>query len=411
MAVVAAWKLHTELHTATNDQLSHLEFRREITIHLLHAGPFVRSHPGPRSHLPISLRTSHGQYLQSCAQGYCAVCQRNCRNERVPCKKRLHRNCFLSYYALTQGEPNSASKRLSRLPKHWAWRGWPKYASDERLKPYVTRQHEIPIHNGCLLWGSRVIIPLQARHKILKELHAGHPGISRASPPHAPVHKWEFPTIPWSRIHADLAGPICGKNFLIVVDAFSKWLEVRVLKNTTSESVISCLRQIFSIHGLPDIIVSDNGTHFTLQPEVTSEDTDKNLRGYAHSKLRIRYTLRISSGKIWKPATVVTLTGPLSYKVQTEDSQVWRRHKDQLRKRCVTAEQNNSAKEIESQEDKIREETVTAEIIPEENAAVVTTPKVESAAASQSPDTESVGQQRSSTRERRPPQWLKDYEC
>ncbi|KRZ64957.1 hypothetical protein T10_1674 [Trichinella papuae] len=40
MAVVAAWKLHTELHTATNDQLSHLEFRREITIHLLHAGPF-----------------------------------------------------------------------------------------------------------------------------------------------------------------------------------------------------------------------------------------------------------------------------------------------------------------------------------------------------------------------------------
>ncbi|KRX83385.1 Uncharacterized protein T06_13777 [Trichinella sp. T6] len=61
----------------------------------------------------------------------------------------------------------------------------------------------------------------------------------------------------------DLAGSICGKNFLIVVDAFSKWLEVSALKNTTSESVISCLRQIFSIHGLLDIIVSDNGTQFT----------------------------------------------------------------------------------------------------------------------------------------------------
>ncbi|XP_003382034.1 putative integrase core domain protein, partial [Trichinella spiralis] len=165
-------------------------------------------------------------------------------------------------------------------------RGWLKSVSDERLKPYVTRQHEISIHNGCLLWGSRVIIPLQARHKILKELHIGHPGIvrwwpkmdseienlvrtceqcqqSRASPPHAPVHKWESPRTPWSRIHVDLAGPIYGKNFLIVVDAFSKWREVRVLKNTTSESVISCLRQIFSTHGLPDIIVSDNGTQFT----------------------------------------------------------------------------------------------------------------------------------------------------
>ncbi|KRX32484.1 Uncharacterized protein T06_1658, partial [Trichinella sp. T6] len=53
----------------------------------------------------------------------------------------------------------------------WAWRGWPKSVSDERLKPYLTRQHEISIHNGCLLWGTR--------HKILKELHIGHPGIVR----------------------------------------------------------------------------------------------------------------------------------------------------------------------------------------------------------------------------------------
>ncbi|KRZ16720.1 Serine/threonine-protein phosphatase beta isoform [Trichinella zimbabwensis] len=114
MAVVAAWKLHMELHTATTDQLSHLEFRREITIHLLHARPLVRHYPGPRSHLPISLRTSHGHYLQSSVQGRCAVCQRNCRNECVQCKKRLHRNCFLSYHDLTQGEPNSACKRLMK---------------------------------------------------------------------------------------------------------------------------------------------------------------------------------------------------------------------------------------------------------------------------------------------------------
>ncbi|KRY09120.1 PiggyBac transposable element-derived protein 3 [Trichinella patagoniensis] len=63
MAVVAAWKLYMELHTATNDRLSHLQFRREISIHFLHARPFVRSYPGPRSHLPIRLWTSHGHYL------------------------------------------------------------------------------------------------------------------------------------------------------------------------------------------------------------------------------------------------------------------------------------------------------------------------------------------------------------
>ncbi|KRX23353.1 hypothetical protein T07_5513, partial [Trichinella nelsoni] len=87
---------------------------------------------------------------------------------------------------------------------------------------------------------------------------------------------------------------------------------------------------------------------------------------------------------------VVTPTGPLSYQVQTEDGQLWRRHIDQLRIRYVTPEQNHSAEKIESQEE-------TVEAIPEEDTAVVTTPREESAAASPSPDTKTVGQQRSST--------------
>ncbi|KRZ85891.1 hypothetical protein T08_10244 [Trichinella sp. T8] len=37
MAVVAAWKLHMELHTAPSNQLPYSELRREITIHLLHS--------------------------------------------------------------------------------------------------------------------------------------------------------------------------------------------------------------------------------------------------------------------------------------------------------------------------------------------------------------------------------------
>ncbi|KRY90554.1 Transposon Tf2-9 polyprotein [Trichinella pseudospiralis] len=48
--------------------------------------------------------------------------------------------------------------------------------------------------------------------------------------------------------------------------------------------------------------------------------------------------------------------------------------------------------------------------IPEEHTAVATTPREETATASSSPASESVGQQGSSTRKRRPPQWLRDYE-
>ena len=30
----------------------------------------------------------------------------------------------------------------------------------------------------------------------------------------------------WDRIHIDFAGPIEGFNYLIIIDAFSKWLEI-----------------------------------------------------------------------------------------------------------------------------------------------------------------------------------------
>ncbi|MEL6988112.1 MAG: transposase, partial [Bacteroidota bacterium] len=77
-----------------------------------------------------------------------------------------------------------------------------------------------------------------------------------------PLHPWEFPSKPWSRIHIDYAGPIEGQMYLIVVDAFSKWLDVIPTAGCTSKVTINKLRNIFSTHGLPDIIVSDNGTAF-----------------------------------------------------------------------------------------------------------------------------------------------------
>ncbi|XP_003376390.1 hypothetical protein Tsp_00576 [Trichinella spiralis] len=79
------------------------------------------------------------------------------------------------------------------------------------------------------------------------------------SPPHAPN------SVVLHRLCIDIAGRICGKNFLIIVDTFFTWLEVCVIKNTTFEAEISSLRQIFSIHGLPDSIVSHNGAQFTSQ--------------------------------------------------------------------------------------------------------------------------------------------------
>ena len=79
----------------------------------------------------------------------------------------------------------------------------------------------------------------------------------------APLHPWEVPKRPWSRIHIDHAGPFFDKMFLIVVDAYSKWLEVCIVPSTSSEATIRVVRPIFATHGIPDQLVSDNGTGFT----------------------------------------------------------------------------------------------------------------------------------------------------
>ena len=85
----------------------------------------------------------------------------------------------------------------------------------------------------------------------------------RPMPATAQLHPWEFPGKAWSRIHVDYAGPFLGHMFLVIVDAYSKWVDIHMMKTSTSTATINKLRETFAIHGLPDILVSDNGTCFT----------------------------------------------------------------------------------------------------------------------------------------------------
>ena len=76
------------------------------------------------------------------------------------------------------------------------------------------------------------------------------------------LYPWSWPTRPWERIHIDFAGPFMNKSFFIVVDAYLKWAEVIEMSQTTAARTITILRQVFSTHGIPEQIVSDNGPQF-----------------------------------------------------------------------------------------------------------------------------------------------------
>ena len=56
--------------------------------------------------------------------------------------------------------------------------GWleERNEGDEELKPYWTRRWELSLHEGCILWGNRVVIPTQGREYVLKRTAWGTSG-------------------------------------------------------------------------------------------------------------------------------------------------------------------------------------------------------------------------------------------
>ena len=81
----------------------------------------------------------------------------------------------------------------------------------------------------------------------------------------APLNPWKWPSRPWARLHLDFAGPFQGKTILVVIDAHSKWIEAICTASTSLVVVINELQTLFSKFGLPETIVTDNGTGFTSQ--------------------------------------------------------------------------------------------------------------------------------------------------
>ena len=159
--------------------------------------------------------------------------------------------------------------------------------NSEKLKNFVCRKNEFGVKLGCLFWGSRVVIPLKLREKVLSQLHNCQPGVSpmkalsrsfvwwsnidrgientvkscrncqmnKNNPIKAPIHPWEWTNKPWVRLHLDYAGPYHNKKILIIVDSFSKWIDVIPSS--------SKLRIVSANFGLPEQIVTDNGSAFT----------------------------------------------------------------------------------------------------------------------------------------------------
>lgn len=92
---------------------------------------------------------------------------------------------------------------------------------------------------------------------------------NRSAPPRAPPAPWPRPAGPWQRLHLDYMS-VGQKVYLVVIDAYSKWLEcIEMTSGTTSRCLIAKLKQLFASFGLPLFLVSDNDAKIVSQEFIT----------------------------------------------------------------------------------------------------------------------------------------------
>ncbi len=145
------------------------------------------------------------------------------------------------------------------------------------------------------MYDDRIVIPKTMRLDILDIIHQGHLGITKCRARAKEAVWWRgisssiegmvkncvtcakirptskepllvssYPRRAWERVGMDLF-ELNGSIYLIVVCYRSRWPEIRRLTKTTSAGVIAALKGIFSTHGIPDLVISDNGPQFASQ--------------------------------------------------------------------------------------------------------------------------------------------------
>ncbi|XP_037930885.1 uncharacterized protein K02A2.6-like [Teleopsis dalmanni] len=176
-------------------------------------------------------------------------------------------------------------------------KGIVKTLKDEKFTAFTSKDTELTVDQDCLLWGYRVIIPLKLRTSILQSLHESHLGIVKTkslarsfvwwpkldrdienliksclpcqkllpSPEKSKLIPWTVTNTVWQRIHIDFAGPIKNYHLFVIIDSFSKWVEVFKTKDITSNFVITKLRETFSRFGIAETLLSDNGRQFVSE--------------------------------------------------------------------------------------------------------------------------------------------------
>ncbi|CAB3992629.1 Retrovirus-related Pol poly from transposon [Paramuricea clavata] len=166
------------------------------------------------------------------------------------------------------------------------------------LKAFHKIRHELTVttNNDIILRGSRIVMPTTLRRRALELAHERHQGLIKTKrllrekiwfpridqqaeemikyclPCQAanPESKLELlkmsplPLGPWQNVAADFYDPLpTGQTLMVVIDEYSRFVEVEIVSSTSAAAAIPKLDKIFATHGIPDLLKTDNGPPFT----------------------------------------------------------------------------------------------------------------------------------------------------
>ncbi|XP_050524610.1 uncharacterized protein K02A2.6-like [Daktulosphaira vitifoliae] len=310
--------------------------------------------------------------------------------------------------ALVKTETNK-DPILSKV-KYYIQYGWPEQVQKE-LEPFKLRKELLNLEQEIIIWGHRVVIPETLRDKMLKELHQNHlgivkmksisrmhiwwPGIDkdiestagkcgkcmnvRSMPKKTSLHTWEWPERPWQRLHADFLGPFKGSLFLVIEDAYSKWIEVFQVPSTAAQYTINKFRELFARFGIAEYLVTDNGPPFLslefkeflakngikqrtsspyhpqkspatllfgrnlrnrfdlIKPNIRStvwenQEKQKTNKTVRHFDINEKVLVRKYTGEKWTKGKIIKILGNVMYLVELPSGVTWKRHANQIQK-------------------------------------------------------------------------------
>ena len=175
--------------------------------------------------------------------------------------------------------------------------GWPKDIKEvpHPLHPYWQHRETLTIEDSLVLQGEALIIPPAKRERVLHQLHQFHQGIMKSQllmhgsffwpginkvieevvfqcetctqfqsqNAAVPLTPTPIPSHPWQMCATNIF-TLEGVDHLVMGDFYSKMIFVQCIPpgESNANKVVSLLKEMFSEHGIPQVLHSDNDPQY-----------------------------------------------------------------------------------------------------------------------------------------------------